>query len=172
MEPTESTKAAIGRLGALLREHEWQMYHGPIRCEVIGETKSRVAVEICPVAMAVTTEPHEHLDAVLKDPRHSKFHQAVEQLLPQTREQLLEEDPDTFPATLEAEARVIAAAQVVHEDPKSSVAQALLNVQKDTLNEIVNAADTPETETGRLLMEALASPLNRLQADYEQAHGA
>ena len=72
---------------------------------------------------------------------------------------------------LERDATLYAAAAVVNDTPESVQTGLILDLDEDTINDIVAASDNADTETGRALIRALDPNTEWLGSMFEQSHG-
>ena len=168
---TQETQRAIETLSAKVKNYNWGLYNGSIRCPAIDDTEHHRELTLCPIAMAVTHAGSDRIRSTLEDGDYAGFHTHVETAKPGIRRHLAEEDPELDEENLEAETLLYSAASVVHDTPDRKEAACLLGLDTDTLDTIAGGADTPDSEVGQALVRALANDGNCLQAEYDAAYG-
>ena len=168
---TQETRRAIETLSAKVRDYNWSLYNGTIRCPAIDDSEHHRELTLCPIAMAVTHAGSDRIRSILEDGDYAGFHTHVETARPGIRRHLAEDDPELDEEELEAQTLLYSAASVIHDTPDRKEAACLLEVDTETLDAIAGGADTPDSEVGRALVRALANDGNFLQDEYDAAYG-
>ena len=168
---TEGTQRAIEALAAKIKNHDWSLCNGTIRCAAIDDSEHHRKLTLCPIAMAVTHAGSDRIRSILEDGDYAGFHTEVETARPGIRRHITEDAPELDEETIEAETLLYSAASVIHDTPNRKEAACLLDVDTETLDSIAQGADTPDSEVGRALVRALASDSHFLQNEYDAAYG-
>lgn len=140
---TEPFRKAIEKLGHELSVYPWELEHARIVYAAIEDTAGHAELTFCPLAMAAYHEG-ERIDEVLQDPDHREFAEWVNQKRAGIREHLEAESGYTEPEdtkALDRDATLCAAAAVVNDSPQSIERRPLLELDEDTVKDIIHAAD-------------------------------
>ena len=171
---TEQTRAAIEKLGTDLSMHPWELDRTSIVCPAIDDTEKHAELTFCPLAMAAYMKP-DRIDEVLQNPEHKEFAELVNNRRADIREHLKAEGRYAEPEEneeLEREATRHAAAAIINDSPHTDETRAILQLEQETIDEIIDAADKPDSESGRALMRALDPAREWLVPMYEDRYGS
>ena len=168
---TENTRSGIETLGAKLKHYGWGLYDGGIRQAEIAGSDQTKELKLCPLATAIRCITSSRIERFLAEERHAEFRQEVQAETERISEQMTEADDDGESPT-EAETTSCTAAAVINDGPVRTETERLLGLDTAAVKSIMNAADDPTSEEGRLLVRALCSPSNTLREEYQAQHGS
>lgn len=167
-----SFTAAVAAIAELVARCNWTLVDDTLRCIVLKDTDEHLQLELCPLAMAVAAKGRDNIDKVTANRNGPGLAEAIAGGRATTREHLLAHKPDIDAEQLEDYAVRYSAASIIHEDPYEPETSLLLDLDRQTVHSIADAADDPGSPEGRVLARALASSENTLATIYESVHGS
>ena len=171
---TDETRKTIEMLGRELSVYPWELEGGRIVYSALGDVEGHGERSFSPLAMMAATRRVDRINELMRNPEHRHWTDWVTFTRPAIREHLKAEDAHREPETterLDTDATAYAAAAAIDNWPHSTETGLILDLDEDTVNDIVEASDHADSETGRALIRALDPNREWLGSMFETYYG-